>query len=316
MTIFKKKSALPSNVKKVKGKKFDISLLNVFLFLTLAFYVALIVILIGWGIFTSLKATDTMFNFYQYNLVGFPQGMPWEWAWRNYGEIFDKLWVKIPNGDEVGIITMLVNTLLYSVIGAVIATITPCFVAYACAKTKYKFNNVLIYIVIITASIPIVGSFISEVRILRSLGIYDTWFSALFQKMNFLGVYFLVFLGGFRGLSNTYAESAEIDGAGDYRVMFQIYIPLLKNIIFTVFLLKFVEFWNDFQYPLMFLESKPTLAYGVYALVHLSEVDPTLRAHLPYQLAGSVILFLPVFILFCFSRKILMQNINVGGIKE
>ena len=115
-------------------------------------------------------------------------------------------------------------------------------------------------------------------------------------------------------MPDTYAEAAEIDGASRYKVLCSIVIPLSIKIISTVWLLQFVHFWNDYQTPLLYMPTKPTLAYGIYYLCH--ETARGQLANVPTKAAGCMILAIPLICLFIAFKEKLMGNISMGGIKE
>ena len=298
-----------------KLKKVNVMLLFVGIFLLI--YTIILLTLILWGVGTSLKNPTGKVNGFRGNELGLPKGWPWEWEWNNYSNVFSGLKVKQENEYEmyyVNLVGMIINTLAYTLGGALISTVTPCVVAYVVAKCKFKFNIVIEMIVILTMAIPVIGSYPSEIQVLRTLKIYDTWIGAAVQKMNFLGMYFLVFLATFKSIPDSYAESAYLDGAGEYRVMFRIIAPLAKNVILTVMLILFIQYWNDYQYPLLYLSSKPTLAYGVYDLVFVNPDNG--MQNIPTKMAGSILLFLPILIIFMCFKDTLMKNLSMGGLKE
>ena len=208
---------------------------------------------------------------------------------------------------------MILYTILYSVGGAFISTIVPCVVAYAVSKFNYKFNAIIKGIVIVTMILPIVGSAPAEIDLLRKLHLYDSIVGNWIQKFHFLGMYFLVFLSAFKTIPKEYYEAAEIDGANEFKIMTRIVFPLVKTVFTTIMLIKFVEYWNDYQTPLLYLPTHPTLAYGVYSL---SVTNINGMNNVPMRMAGCVILLVPILIIFISFRKKIMGNISLGGIKE
>ena len=160
--------------------------------------------------------------------------------------------------------------------------------------------------------IPIVGSYPSEINMLQKLGLYNTLVGAWIQKANFLGMYYLVFYAAFKGLAKDYSEAAEMDGASEFTVMTRIMLPLVRNAYFTVFLVKFVEFWNDYQIPLLYLPSRPTLSYGLY---YVSNYTANMISTVPMRMAGCIIILIPILVLFIAFNDKLMGNITLGGVK-
>ena len=132
------------------------------------------------------------------------------------------------------------------------------------------------------------------------------------MKANFLGMYFLVFYATFKGLPMAYTEAAKIDGANNMRILLRIVLPLAKNTFFTVMLINFIAFWNDYQTPLIYLPSYPTIALGMY---HMASTTENGMSYVPMRMTGAVLMMIPIMVLFMLFHKRLLGNVTVGGIK-
>ncbi len=282
--------------------------LFVVMFLILAIYSFLMLYLLLWGVITSLKDQSD----FRTNILG----LPTEWKWDNFANVFQNFFVSVNrNGvpGKVYIEELFLYTITYALGGALVQTIVPCIVAYACSRFNYKFNGVIKAIVIVTMILPIIGSAPAEINLLRNLGIYDTIWGNWIQKFNFIGMYFLVFLASFKTVSKDFSEAAYIDGAGEFTIMFRVILPIVRNTFFTILLIRFIEFWNDYQTPMLYLPTHPTLAYGVYTL---STTNINSMNTVPMRMAGCVILLIPILVIFLVFRKRIMWNITLGGVKE
>ena len=80
-----------------------------------------------------------------------------------------------------------------------------------------------------------------------------------------------------------YTEAACIDGAGNLSVLLRIILPLSRNTFFTVMLINFITFWNDYQTPLIYMPSKPTVAYGMFVIANATDAR---AVHDPYAHDG------------------------------
>jgi multiple sugar transport system permease protein len=132
------------------------------------------------------------------------------------------------------------------------------------------------------------------------------------MRGNFLGMYFLIFYGGFKALPMAYSEAAKIDGAGNMDVLVKIILPLVKNTFFTIFILHFIAFWNDYNTPLVYMPSYPTIAYGLYFVTNNSVNGMSAT---PMRMAASMLMLIPILVLFLTFHKRLLGNLTVGGIK-
>ena len=224
-----------------------------------------------------------------------------------------KVWFGDPTKGAT-FVDILINTILYTVGGAGIMCFMPALTAYITAKYDYVWCKALHIINIVIMCIPIVGRYPTELTFLRNSGLYDTMLGNYVQKMTGAGTYYLVYYAFFKGLSNVYRDAAEIDGASELAITFRIYFPLAQKMILTVFLIQFVNLWNDYQTLYLYLPSYPTLAYSVFYLV-IESSNSQLKT-IPMTMAACMLLAVPVLILFIIFKDKLMGSISLGGIKE
>ena len=285
------------------------STLNIILFIVLVLYTVLLVTLMLWGFFTSFKTRD---DFYHHKM-----GLPQEWAWSNYTFVFENFSITVLNNlgqrIRVNILGQMTNTLMYAVGGGLSTTIACCIVSYLVAKFDFPLSKIVYTTVLVTMVIPIIGSTPAYLLFMRQTGLYDTWIGEYISKFSFLGLYFLVFHGVFEGVSPEYSEAATIDGANEYQIFFKIMIPLVVPTFYTIFLIQFISYWNDYTTALLFMPTHPTLAYGVYSL---SQSNENGLSSVPMRMVACVILALPLTIVFVAFRNKVMGNVTMGGVKE
>lgn len=261
--------------------------------------------LLSWGLLASVK--DHLFDF-RINKLGLPK----KWKFSNYTYVFQQFKVPV-EGDSVGMFQQIVNTLIYCCSTALVATFVPCTVGYLVAKYHYKFSGIFYTVALVAMSLPIIGQYPSELSLLRNLNIYDTYFTIIFQRSGYLGVYFFVFIAMFKQVPNDFYDAASLDGASDFAIFFKIMIPMVFSTFSTIFLLIFVACWNDYQYPLMYMPSKPTLSYGLYTLTTSSLQG---LSNVPMRMAGCGLVMFPILVIFLIFKDKLMGNVSMGGLKE
>lgn len=110
-------------------------------------------------------------------------------------------------------------------------------------------------------------------------------------------------------------EAALIDGASYFRIFWQILLPLCKPVLATIAVISFIASWNDFVNPLIYLQlpEKFTLAVGLNYFKNLPEVGGEPTQHL--LMAASVMVILPVILLFFATQRYFVQGIALTGIK-
>ena len=287
-------------------KQFRVSPFKAILFTGLIIYIICLFTPILWALITAFKEQSD----FRINIIGLPK----KWVW-NFSHVFNKFYVSVAteSGTErVGVAQLFINSLLYAGGCAVTSTIIPCITAYLCARFEYTLSKIIHTVVIIVMILPIVGNLPAEIETASKLGLFDNIWGLWIMKANFLGMYFLIFYNMFKAMSKTFSEAAELDGAGYFTIMTRVVLPMNKNTIFTVMLINFITFWNDYQTPLVYLPSHPTLAMGMYHMAHTSQND---LAVLPMRMASAVLMLIPTILLFVSFNKKLMGNLTMGGEK-
>lgn len=286
-----------------------VSKLFVFVGVMLFLYTLTLLIIMIWGLYTSFKSPIN----YRLDKIGLPN----KWNFSNYPTVIEFFYVLdrsvIPN-REVYMPEMILNSVLYAFGSALLQAAVQFIMAYLASRFDFKFGKIVYALVIIGMTVPIVGSEPSALLIANKLNLRDSIFGMWIMKSYFLGMYFLIFFETLKAFPKDYAEAAHIDGASNTRVMFQIIAPLSKNTYFTIVLLLFVQFWNDYTTPMLFMPNVPTLSYGLYNFVMSGAVDEI--SNEPMRLAACMMLLMPVLILFIFLHDKLLSNVTIGGVKE
>ncbi len=345
-----------------KDKKFKIvNPLIIIAFVIMMVYAISLIVLLSWGLLTSLKCT---LDFERGNVLGFPDiayfnamqqgkyvlnqngawvftnGTYYSYAYEdllfaNYSRTmqnfnmlaggpqysYTSIWGDIESvSHRLTFVNYIINSIVYAGGGSLVYALTTMTVGFLCSKYRYKFSTVVYTTIVVIMTIPIVGSQPSTISMLKTLGLYDNYAGMIFQKINFTGMYFLVFYAYYAGISDTYIEAAEIDGASQLRTYINIMVPLAAKMFGTIFLLSFIDLWNDYQTPLLFFPSLPTIAYGVFDMVGdtgMASENRTMEAQgAPQYIAGCMILAIPLVILFIIMSDKIMGNVSMGGLKE
>ena len=318
-------------------KQNSLHVVDILVIVLLSVYALSLIGLMAWGILTSLKSYDDFAIFG--NILGLPNlemyGAQDALALGNYKRILFSTVFQFASTDAsyyssiFGYISncpdktftfgdFLINSFVYSIVCSFVHAFVAFACAYLCAKYKFQFSEFIYVVMLVVMAIPIVGSSPAMITLLRDLGIYDTVFSMIALNFNFTGMYFFVFHAYLSGVSDTYIEAAEIDGASQLGVLLEIIFPLCAKVFFTVFLLQFIQTWNDYQTPLLYYPNHPTLAYAVFKMTNnTGGADKGMEYQgIPQRVAGCMVLALPVFILFVAFNKLLMGNLTMGGLKE
>lgn len=265
-----------------------------------------------WALFVSFVEAESYFDFFTLKSYS-GSGFPFEFTLENYMVAWENLAVTATtSGIEYNVVSVYIHSLLYASVSALAFTFCTTMVSYLTAKFDFKLSKLVYAFVILAMSLPIIGSMPSEIRMLRNLGIYDSWISLPILRFNFLSVYYLVLFATFRGISKEYSEAAKIDGASNLRIMLKIVMPQALNIVVTVFVLTFITYWNDYQIPMLYLPSYPVSALAVYNLMTIEDPD---FAAVYIRMAGTILMVLPIVAFVIAFNKRLRVSVSIGGIK-
>ena len=315
-----------SDMKKMKEKSVLNKIVVISICILLAVYALTILSTLIWGLLTSLKSRIDFL--YADNKLGFPSlelSREEFLGLKNYITILDEFEFSeevryLSNGktiihrEDVNLIGLFFNTLIYAFAGSIIYVIVTCVMGYMCCKYQFLLSKIIYAFCLFMMSFHVIGTSASEISMMRALNIYDSWVGHFMQKFNFTGMYFFVFFAFFQGVPDSYTEAAEIDGASQFKILTNIIIPLASKTLATVMLMFFITLWNDYQTPLLYFPTHPTLAYGVYYMVYQNPTGPL--SFVPIKVAGCMVLAVPILILFICLKDRLMGNVSVGGLKE
>ena len=294
-----------------KGKKGKLSVFTWILCGILMLYCIMMLVPWLWGFMTSFKSKWDM----RTNTFGLPK----EWLFSNYPLVLSKFTVTVEATSgpyptrQAGILEMVYNGVIYWVGLSFCGTFVGALMAYATARYKYKMSGFIYALVLVTMILPLIGSLPASLDVARRLNLHDSMIGIFIMKSYFGGMYFLVFYGIFTAVPQDYTDAAEIAGAGQMMVMLRIIFPFAKSVFFSVFLLNFIGYWNDYQTPLLFVPNRPTLAYGLYHFAN--EFHDNSIKTVPTQLAACFMMAIPIFVLYLIFQNKMMSNVSMGGLK-
>ncbi len=246
-----------------------------------------------WMISASLKLNKDIFM------------IPYEWItkdprWANYVDI----WTKIP------LATYALNTAKLTLIVTVLQILTSSFAAYAFAKLHFRGRNLLFLAYISTIAVPWQVYMVPQFMFMRRLGLADTHLAIIIlQAFSAFGVFLMRQF--YEEIPDSLCEAARIDGMSEYGIYAKIMLPLSKPALSTLTIFTFVNTWNDFLGPLIYLttDSKKTLQIGIRMFISQYSAEYGLI------MAASVISLIPVLIVFMSLQKYFVAGITTGAVK-
>jgi len=181
---------------------------------------------------------------------------------------------------------------------------------YIFAKKRFFGRETIFWLLMAVVMVPNQLLIIPKFIMFSKFGWVNTYASIIVPELwSIMGV-FLVrqFM---LTIPNDMEEAAYIDGAGDFRVFFQIMLPLAKPALATVGTFAFISCWNDLFTPLIFLtaEKMYPITVGLSSLL-------TKEGNFGIEMAGAVLSFIPTFLIFLFFQRYFTEGIAMSGIKS
>lgn len=253
-------------------------------------------------IFPLLWMVSAAFKF-EKDVMRFP--IEWIPSSINVVNNFKAVWMKnVPFAD------IYLNSIKVSIIVTILSLIISTMAAYSFTKLNFRGRNLVFTLLLALMIIPDQATLIPRFMLIRWMGLYDTHAAIILMSM--FSIYFTFLLRQFMsGVSNEYLEAARIDGAGHIRTFTSIMLPLCRPVIATVAIIKFIWSWNDYQNPLIFLQSKEL--YTIPLGMTLFRDDYTTNDAIMMMAAVSAII--PLLIVFVILQKQVIDGIALGGVK-
>lgn len=182
---------------------------------------------------------------------------------------------------------------------------------YALAKIQFRGAKIIFAAVLAELMIPFVALFVPQFVVTARLGLIDS-LAGMIVPMIVLPLGIFIVRQFAYSIPDELLDAARIDGAGEFRVFAQVFLPLASPAIATVAILTFLGNWNGFIWPLVVAQSQRNYTLPV-GLAIASQAENT--TNYGVLLAGSVVVLLPVLILFVFLQRYFIQGIAAAGIK-
>ncbi len=217
------------------------------------------------------------------------------------------------------------NTILRTVLGTTLSLLGVCIAAYPLSRREMPRRSMITFMIVFTMLFN--GGLVPTYLLIRNLGLINNIFSLIFPSM--LAAFNIIIVKNFfQSLPESLVESARIDGAGDWRILFTIFIPLSKPALATVALWTSVFHWNSWFDAMLYItdDRKQVLQTFLQRIViesntqlmevgihDTSVVDFTSET---VKAATIIITILPIICVYPFLQKYFVKGIMLGGVKE
>ncbi|GAA1681725.1 carbohydrate ABC transporter permease [Nonomuraea maheshkhaliensis] len=253
----------------------------------------LVLVPFAWMLSSSLKRNNQVFT------------VPIEWIppelrWSNFIEI----WERIP------LLTYLGNSAFLSVVITLLQVLTGSFAAYGFSKVRFPGRDALFLAYIATIAVPWQAYMVPQYIMMQRAELTDTHLSIiLLQAFGAFGVFLM--RQYYMSIPDDLCEAARIDGLSEYGIYRRVMLPLSKPALASLALLTFVNTWNDYMGPFIYLTSNElwTIQLGLRSFVGQYEAEYAMI------MTGAVLSVLPIMVVFLFGQRYFIRGIATSGLK-
>ena len=250
-----------------------------------------------WMVTTSLKRPGSLFS---YDRVWWQDWIPTQFVWQNYVHA----WHAVPFAR------FYINSLFVSLCVTAGQVTTSAMAAYAFARLNFPGRDKIFFGYLATMMIPGAVTMIPVFILLRTLGWVDTYKAVILPGI-FTAYGTFLLRQFFLTMPKELEDAAKIDGCSYFGIFWRIILPLSKPALATLTTFTFMGSWLNFMWPLVVLNTheKFTLPVGLSYFQSLHTTDWTLL------MAGSVMMILPILIVFILTQRYFVEGIKLTGIK-
>ena len=281
-------------------------------FIVLALVSALMLLPILWGFVGSFRESS---DFFSNPDKFFPSN--WDkFTLDGYKELFSKTeFISTRANEWYPIWNWLLNSLIVALGGTLIYLAIASMAAYAFVFLEFKWANRIFYFLICTMTIPGIVSTTPQLINMNMLGVYKSLLGLIIPS--FGGVYGVFLIRQFfLSIPKDLVENARMDGASNFKIFWEVILPLGKSALFVQGLFGFMGAWNDVQWAQLIIGSAPrstwTLAYGLKVISDQCEAFESITL----SLASAVISMIPIFIVYLVTQSKIIEGVANTGIKR
>jgi ABC-type glycerol-3-phosphate transport system permease component len=292
-------STQPSSVRRARRLNLSRLLTDVIVYVIATVVGILFALPFLWTVGSSLKPITEIFLFP-------PTLWPTEPRWQNYADVFRIA----PFGRFIA------NTSYITALAMIGQILSASAVAYGFSRFRFPGRDWLFFVVLSTMMLPWQVTIVPTFLLFRYLGWINT-FMPLIVPSYFGGGAFYIFLlrQFFMTIPRDLDEAAKIDGATSVRIFWNIILPLAKPALATVAIFSFIEHWNEFIGPLIFLNSPDKFTVSIGLRHFTASPFESNEPREAILMAASLIVATPPLLLFFIAQKHFVRGIVTTGLK-
>jgi multiple sugar transport system permease protein len=216
------------------------------------------------------------------------------------------------SGASINFLLYLWNSLCYCSLIAVFQTVCCAMGGYAFARLKFPGRSLLFNVLVAALMVPGIFTLLPNFVLVKNLGLMNTIWGMVAPSVLMTPFALFFMRQFFLPIPRDVEEAAMVDGAGKFRIFWQVVLPMAKGPLITIGLITVVWSWKDFMWPLLVGRNNPTVAVGVGLFLQQS---PNTQPDWTGLMAASAVSVIPVAILLIIMGRRIVESISFTGIK-
>jgi len=212
--------------------------------------------------------------------------------------------------DAIPIFRMLLNTLVFAVLSTVFQLLTGILAAFAFARWRFRFDKLVYTAVALTWLVPFQVVMIPNYLLIARMGLLDT-VAALILPNVAAALAILLLAQAMRGFPREVIEAARMDGAGNWRILWEVLVPNLRGTIASLAILIFISTWNEYFWPLLLSRTAENsvvqIGIQMFMTAEGNQWGPLM--------AASTLASLPVLLIYIVLQRQVVQSFMKSGIR-
>lgn len=274
-----------------------IILTHIFGYIVLLIVAGMMIVPFMWMVTTSLKAPGTEFGYP-------PQILPTQFNFDNYNTLFTNL----------PFFRYFVNTVIVTFFTVVGQLIICSLAAYGFARLNFMGRDTIFVLYLTTMMIPFQITLIPLYLIITQLGWVNTYQGLIVPGISSAFGIFLL-RQSFLNIPRDYQDAARIDGANEFTIFVRIFLPLNGPTLATLGVFAFMGTWTDLLWPLLIARSPEMRTLELGLAYFNARPNAFLQPNWPLLMAGSVVVMLPVLIVYIVAQRYFIRGIALSGVK-
>ncbi len=240
---------------------------------------------------------------------------PREVTWTSYEMVFENpnIWVGYA------------NTVFRTILGTVMTLLFTCLAAYPLSRRQMPHRGMITFFILFTMIFT--GGLVPVFLLIRSIGLYNTRLVYILPLL-LTAFNIIIVKNFFQSIPDSLHEAATIDGASEWRILFQVFIPLSKPVLATIGLWTAVIHWNMWFDAMLYVDDNSKQVMQTFLqrivienntdLIEKGLVNPDVRTFTPETIKSAtvVVTILPILLLYPFVQRYFVKGIILGAVKE